>query len=396
MATSAQQIRAWQGLAVLGYGFRPFFLGAAAFAAMAMAVWIGAISGAWSIPSAYGPVEWHAHEFMWGYLPAVIAGFLFTAIPNWTGRLPIVGVPLAILWCFWFAGRLAMFFSSYLPIALAAAVDLSFLAVLLTVVAREIVAGRDWKNLKVLAVVAILAAGNLAFHIQAIAGGNAASGIGIRIGVAAAILLIAIVGGRIVPSFTRNWLAKRDPGALPAQFDWIDQAVFAVTVVALLLWTAFPASAVSGAVGLLAGALNLFRLARWTDWRCLAEPLVAILHAGFLFVPAGFLLTGAAALWPEIVPPAAAQHAWMAGAIAVMTLAVMTRASLGHSGRPLAAGKGTTAIYGLAITAAIARVISGIVPAIPLLLEIAGAAWIMAFLGFVVVYAPLLLLRRAV
>ena len=395
MATSAQQIRAWQGPAVLGYGFRPFFLGAAAFAAIAMAVWVGAVVGAWTIPSAYGPVEWHAHEFLWGYLPAVVAGFLLTAIPNWTGRLPIVGMPLAILWCFWFAGRLAMFVSSYLPTAVAAGIDLSFLAALAFVVAREIIAGRNWKNLKVLVVVAILAAGNLVFHIQAIAGGNAASGIGVRIGVAAAILLITIVGGRIVPSFTRNWLAKRNPGALPAQFNWIDQAVLAVTVLALLLWTGFPASAVSGVAGLLAGALNVFRLARWAGWRSLAEPLVAILHAGFLFVPAGFLLTGAAALWPEIVPPAAAQHAWMAGAIAVMTLAVMTRASLGHSGRPLAAGKGITAIYGLAITAAIARVTSGIVPAIPWLLEIAGVAWIMAFLGFVIIYAPLLLLRRA-
>ena len=396
MATSAQQIRAWQGLAVLGYGFRPFFLGAAAFAAMAMAVWIGALSGAWSIPSAYGPVEWHAHEFMWGYLPAVIAGFLFTAIPNWTGRLPIVAVPLAILWCFWFAGRLAMFVSGYLPIMLAAAIDLSFLTVLLAVVAREIVAGRNWKNLKVLVVVAVLAAGNLLFHLQAIAGGNAASGIGVRIGVAAAILLIAIVGGRIVPSFTRNWLARRGPGVLPAPFNWIDQAVLAATVLALLLWTGLPASGVSGAAAMLAGTLNLFRLVRWAGWRCLAEPLVAILHLGFLFVPVGFLLTGEAALWPEIVPPAAAQHAWMAGAIAVMTLAVMTRASLGHSGKVLAAGKGTTAIYCLAITAVVARVISGIVPAIPWLLEIAGAAWIMAFLGFVIVYAPLLLLRRAV
>ena len=394
MATSAQQIRAWQGPAVLGYGFRPFFLGAAAFAAMAMAAWIGAVVGAWTIPSAYGPVEWHAHEFLWGYLPAVIAGFLLTAIPNWTGRLPIVGMPLAILWCFWFAGRLAMFVSSYLPTAVAAGIDVSFLAALAFVVAREIIAGRNWKNLKVLVVVTILAAGNLVFHIQAITGGNAASGIGVRIGVAAAILLIAIVGGRIVPSFTRNWLARRGPGALPAPFGWIDQAALAVTVLALLLWTGFPASTVSGTIGLLAGALNVFRLARWAGWRCLAEPLVAILHAGFLFVPAGFLLTGTAALWPEIVPPAAAQHAWMAGAIAVMTLAVMTRASLGHSGRPLAAGKGTTAIYCLAITAVIARVISGIVPAIPWLLEFAGAAWIMAFLGFVIIYAPLLL-RRA-
>ncbi|MEP7173391.1 MAG: NnrS family protein [Aestuariivirga sp.] len=395
MATTAQQIRAWQGPAILGYGFRPFFLGAAAYAATVMAVWIGALLGAWSIPSAYGMVEWHAHEFIWGYLPAVIAGFLLTAIPNWTGRLPIVGVPLAILWCFWFAGRLAMFVSSYLPVTIAAAIDLSFLAVLLTVVAREIIAGRNWTNLKVLAVVTILAIGNIVFHTQVITGGNAASGIGVRIGMAATVLLIALVGGRIVPSFTRNWLAKRGPGALPAQFGWFDQAVLAVTVLALLLWTLFPASAVSGAIGLLTGALNLLRLARWAGWRSFAEPLVAILHAGYLFVPVGFLLTGSVALWPETVPRAAAQHAWMAGAIAVMTLAVMTRASLGHSGRPLVAGKGITAIYGLVTAAAVTRVFSGIVPGIPWLLEIAGAAWIMAFIGFVIIYIPLLVLRPA-
>lgn len=198
-----------------------------------------------------------------------------------------------------------------------------------------------------------------------------------------------------MPSFTRNWLAKRGPGALPAQFGWFDQAVIAVTVLALVLWTVFPASSVYGIIGLLAGTLNLLRLARWAGWRSFTEPLVTILHAGFLFVPAGFMLTAAAALWSETVPRAAAQHAWMAGAISVMTIAVMTRASLGHSGRPLVAGKGITMIYGLAIAAAVSRVISGFVPGIPWLLEFAGAAWIMAFLGFVIVYMPLFMGRPA-
>ena len=395
MATSAQQVRAWQGPTILGYGFRPFFLGAAAFAASAMVIWIGALAGAWTIPSAYSAIEWHAHEFLWGYLPAVIAGFLLTAIPNWTGRLPVVGVPLAVLWFIWFAGRLAMFISSSMPIAVAAAIDLAFLAALAFVVARELIAGRNWSNLKVLAVITILMIGNLVFHVQAVMRENAASGIGVRIGVAAAVLLIIMIGGRIIPSFTRNWLSKRGPGQLPAQFGRPDLVVIAASVLALAAWAAMPASAATGALAILAGALNVFRLARWAGWRSFAEPLVTILHAGYVFVPLGFMMTGAAALWPEAIPLAAAQHAWMAGAIAVMTLAVMTRASLGHSGQPLAATRKISAIFVLAIAAALARVVSGIMPAIPWLLEMAAAAWILAFLIFVFVYAPLLVLKRA-
>ena len=394
MATSAQQVRAWQGPTILGYGFRPFFLGGAIFAAFAMAVWIGAISGVWNIPSAYGAVEWHAHELLWGYVPAVITGFLLTAIPNWTGRLPLVGKPLAILWLFWFAGRVAMFASVYLPATVAAAIDLTFLAALSFVVARELVAGRNWHNLKVLAMVAVLMIGNIVFHMQAISGEAASSGVGARIGVAAAILLIAIIGGRIIPSFTRNWLAKRGPGRLPAQFDRADQVVLAVTSLALATWTVLPESMISGVLGILAGLLNLYRLLRWTGWRTFDEPLVTILHAGYVFVPIGFIMTAASSLWPDVMPRAASQHAWMAGAIAIMTLAVMTRASLGHSGRPLMADRRISTIYALAITAAVSRIVSGVIPGVPWLLEIAGVAWILAFTGFAIVYAPLLAVRR--
>lgn len=394
MATSAQQVRAWRGPALFGYGFRPFFLGAAAYAAFAMVVWVGVISGTWNIPSSYDPVAWHAHEFLWGYLPAVIAGFLLTAVPNWTGRLPIVGVPLAILWCIWLAGRFAMFGSSYVPIEVAAAIDTAFLLALALVVAREILAGKNRHNLMVLGVVGILIAGNVVFHMQVISGEHAAHGIGIRIGVAAAVLLIAVIGGRIVPSFTRNWLAKRG-GPLPAQFDWVDKTVLAVSLLALAAWVVFPESIISGYTGILAGLANFYRLARWVGWRSFAEPLVVILHIGYLFVPIGFVMTGGSALYPDAIPHAAAQHAWMAGAIAIMTLAVMTRASLGHSGRPLVASRQISAIYVLAVIAATTRIAAGIMPAIPWLLEIAAMAWILAFSGFVIVYAPLLALRSA-
>ena len=181
---------------------------------------------------------------------------------------------------------------------------------------------------------------------------------------------------------------------MPAQFGRVDKIVLAVSLLALAAWVIFPESIVSGYTGILAGLANFYRLARWTGWCCFAEPLVVILHVGYLFVPIGFVLTGASVLYPDAIPHAAAQHAWMAGAIAIMTLAVMTRASLGHSGRPLVASRQISAIYLLAVVAATTRIAAGIAPAVPWLLEIAGMTWIMAFSGFVIVYAPLLALRR--
>ncbi|MFN4142838.1 NnrS family protein [Aestuariivirga sp.] len=394
MSSSAEQIRNWNGPAILGYGFRPFFLGAAVFAGVAMAVWIGALAGLWIIPSAFGPIEWHAHEFLWGYLSAVVAGFMLTAVPNWTGRLPIVGHPLALLWSSWALGRIAVFFSAGLPPLLLAGLDLLFLALLISMLGREIVAGRNWRNLKVLAMVGTLLTGNAVFHLENLSGEALSQGYGIRLGIGSAILLIAVIGGRIIPSFTRNWLARRAPGRLPEGFSTFDKAAIGLTAAALLLWVARPGSALAGILLLAAGAANLLRLARWAGWRSLSEPLVSILHAAYLFVPLGFLLVGSAALWPEQVPPSAAIHAWTAGAILLMTLAVMTRASLGHSGMPLTADRRITAIYVLALVAALSRIAAGLAPGASWLLEVAGLGWILAFLVFVAVYAPLFLKPR--
>ena len=212
--------------------------------------------------------------------------------------------------------------------------------------------------------------------------------------IASILLLIAVIGGRIVPSFTRNWLARRGPGRLPVEFGRADVNVVAITAIGLALWAALPDHALTGVVALVAGLANLWRLSRWAGDRTLAEPLVTILHVGFLFVPLGFLMLGGSALWPEVIPRPAAQHAWMAGAIAVMTLAVMTRASLGHSGRELTASRGITAIYVLAIAAAAVRIAYGFMPGMQGLLHLAALLWIAGFATFTVIYAPLLAKRR--
>lgn len=393
MSTTAEQMRAWTGPAILAYGFRPFFLGAALWAALAMALWVLMLSGALTLPTAFDPVSWHAHEFLFGYLGAVVAGFLLTAVPNWTGRLPIVGWPLGGLFALWFAGRVAVGVSGHLtPFAVAVA-DLSLPVVLGTVIAREIIAGKNWRNLMVLGMLALFAAGNAVFHWEAAQGDYAAQGVGLRLGLSAAVMMVAVIGGRIVPSFTRNWLVRRAGGPLPASpMQRFDKLALFVLLGALLVWTGLPGHPVAGVALVLAGLLHLGRLARWAGHRTVAEPLVTVLHAGYLFVPLGAVTLGTEIVAPGLLGIGAAQHLWMAGAIGLMTLAVMTRATLGHTGQALQAGPPTVAIYaGLAVAVAM-RVAAGIWPAGAAQLHaVAGIAWIGAFGGFALVYGRLLL-----
>jgi uncharacterized protein involved in response to NO len=336
------------------------------------------------------PVPDIRHEMLYGYVPAIVAGFLLTAIPNWTGRLPVNGLPLAALAALWLAGRLAILFSSHIGLWTAALVDLAFLACFIGVALREIVAGRNWRNLRVLAPLGILFAGNAVFHFETIEYGSAVDGT--RIGIAAAILLIMLVGGRIVPSFTGNWIKRQNPGRLPQPFSRYDAASLAAAGAALLLWVLAPDARFVGAMLIIAGVLQFVRLARWAGDRTYADRLVLVLHVGYLFVPVGFLLVGASILWPYEIPASVGLHAWTVGAIGTMTLAVMTRASLGHTGEPLSASVATQAIYAFVVVAAVARIFAPWDPTMTLL-YLAAFSWVAAFGGFAIVYGPLLLVR---
>jgi len=385
--------RDYSGPALFSYGFRPFFLGASVWAAVAVLLWLPQYFGELTLPTAMGPLDWHFHELLYGYVAAVVAGFLLTAIPNWTGRLPVTGAPLAALALLWLSGRVAVLISSAIGAYAAALIDIAFLFALAAVAVREIVAGQNWRNLRVLAVIGLFIAGNVVFHAEVIRFG--ASDYGLRIGLAAVILLITLIGGRIIPSFTRNWLVRQKSERLPAPFSRYDAICLLMGVVALGAWIAVPTHRVSGVLLMLAGILNAVRLARWAGDRTFADRLVLVLHAGFAFIPVGFLLVGAAALWPAMVPTSAGVHAWTVGAIAMMTLAVMTRATLGHTGRPLAASPGTQAIYALALVAALLRIYAAFDGSVAAM-HAAAFAWECAFAGFVFVYGPLLIGRRPV
>ena len=377
-------------LALFSYGFRPFFLGAAVWAIVALALWIGALTGIWQLAPGYGALAWHAHEMLFGYGSAVVAGFLLTAVPNWTGRLPIAGWRLALLFMIWGLARLSFLAIGTLGPLPGAAIDSVFLPCVLIVMAREVMIGRNWRNLAPLAIVGLLAAANIIFHAEVLVTG--AASIGFRAGVAALIALIVLIGGRITPSFTHNWLFRGGSPVLPAPFGLFDKLALMISWVALLAWIAAPTLPATGFLFLAATAVLSVRLWRWEGRRTWREPLLLVLHVGYAFVPIGFLLGAVAILSPDILVGTAALHAWTVGAIGLMTLGVMTRATRGHTGRALVASPVTVATYGAMVAAALLRIAAGFFPQVYMgLLELSGLAWIAAFALFLAEYAPMLI-----
>lgn len=379
--------------ALFSYGFRPFFLGGAIWAAFAMLLWIALLTGHLSFALRYGAVAWHAHEFLFGYGTAIVAGFLLTAVPNWTGRLPIRGMPLFVLFTVWLAGRIALLLTDVIGLIAAEAIDSLFLLSFAVIVFREIIAGKDRRNLKVALILVFFALANIAFHTEVNLDGDPSYAI--RATTSILVILIMLIGGRIIPSFTRNWLAKQNSQHLPTPFNTFDRCALGVAVLTLVLWAVFPDRLITGLALILSALIQTVRLARWSGVRTNREVLVLILHIGYAFIPFGFLIVGVSAIWPPIVPPTVALHAWTAGAVGVMTLAVMTRASRGHSGRPLTSPPTTTLIYLLMILSVILRLATVLIPDWTIiLLELAAATWIAAFFAFAFFYGPMLIWAR--
>src|SRR6185312_800938 len=286
---SIPRLRAYQGPAILSYGFRPFFLLGSIYAGAMIPMWLGVFAGDLELPTAFAPRDWHVHEMLFGYVAAILGGFLLTAIPNWTGRLPLQGTPLAVLVSTWLAGRIAVLLSGSIGWAAAGAIDAAFLVLLAGAAAREILAGRKWSNLPVVALVSLFGVGNIAFHIEAHVEGVA--DYSTRFAIALVITLVSLIGGRIVPSFTRNWLARQQPGRMPSPFGRLDAIIVALSVFSLAAWIAVPASKFTGTMLLIAGLLHAIRLARWAGDRTIADRLVLVLHLAYAFVPLGYALS---------------------------------------------------------------------------------------------------------
>jgi uncharacterized protein involved in response to NO len=385
---------AYQGPPLLGRGLRPFFLLAGLYAIFSLLLWLGVLAGHCSLPTAFDPVAWHAHEMLFGFALAAIAGFVLTAVPHWTGRPVLSGAPLALLVLLWLAGRLAVAFSGMVGPIAAAAVDLLFLAVLMAVVTNDILRARHWHGLLLVAVLGMFLLANLLTHLEAIGDWWQLGEVGRRLGLGVLVMLISLIGGRVIPNFTGNWLQARGERR-PPLLGPTDRLALIGTAAALLSWAVQPESTFTGALLGLAAAAQAIRLMRWRGHRCLAEPLVWSLHLAYLWVPIGLGLLALGVLLPDVAPASAGMHALAAGAIAGMIAAMTTRATLGHTGRTLHADRWTLAIYLLVCLGAAARVASALIPAAYLTwLGAAGVLWLFAFGLFVLRYGPMLVTAR--
>lgn len=385
-----------RGLATTGpvlfsYGFRPFFLGASLWAIFAMAAWIAALVRGIDIAGDYGPAHWHAHEMLFGFSSAVLAGFLLTAVPNWTGRLPVSGRPLACLFGLWVAGRLALLTTDVIGLKPAVIIEAAFMPALLVICAREVIVGRKWKDLKVVGGLVLLSAANAWFHISVVRQLDVDAAA--RLAIGAYVMLIMIVGGRILPSFTRNWLNKFGRTDFPVPYNRFDTATILVGVAALACWTFAPQHIVTATIASAASLLQAARLVRWRGWTTWPDKIVFVLHAAYAFVPLGFAAVAAGAVGALDTYPV--MHVMTVGVMACMMLAVMTRASRGHTGRPLAASNLSVASYIAIIGAALARPFAEILPAhYHHLIALSGMLWIAAFALFCIEYGPMLVRDR--
>ena len=379
--------------AILRGGFRPFFLGGAIWAVVALTLWLLALTGVLALPTQVDPLTWHRHEMLFGFVGAVVAGFLLTAIPNWTGRLPIAGLPLAGLVSLWLAARVALLFSQSVGLLVAALLDVGFYLVIAGVASREVLESKN-RNMPIVGLVFLFGLAN-AFDYLAASGFIEDTSLPWKAALSLVILMITLIGGRIIPSFTRNWLMRRSIREnLPGQPDRFDLTAIGITAFALFSWLLAPSGGLPASLLILAALMQFFRLARWKGWKTFPDPLVLILHVGFFWVPVGLALLALSQVMPT-VPQSAAIHALTAGAMATMILAVMTRATLGHTGRDLRAGPATSLIYLFVTAGAVLRVAAAFGSIdYRLGLEVAGGLWIGAFLLFILAYAPILMRPR--
>lgn len=369
----------------LSFGFRPFFLGAAAYAALAMARWSLVLGGLDDGPELWAPTVWHGHEMLFGFIAAVIAGFLLTAVPSWTGAPPLQGWRLGLLVMLWLAGRAAFWTGP--PATAVAAFDLAFLPALGFAVARTLIAARKPHNLVFLALLALLTAGNALVHAEALGLTVDTAALGLRVAIVTVVLMIAMIGGRVVPAFTANALTARG-GPPVARSAARDRAAILATVVFALAEVAAPGTPWAGAAALAAALAHLARMVGWRTRHTLDAPILWVLHLGYAWLVIGLGLKAMADL-AGLVPDATATHGLTTGAFGTMTLAIMSRATLGHTGRPLVAPPATVAAYILVSLAAVAR--TAVAPWWPVGNLIAGALWALAFGLFVTCHGAMLI-----
>ncbi len=376
--------------ALFELGFRPFFLLAGVFAVLLMVTFVlGLVTGVWHYN--YFPLfTWHAHEMIFGYSTAVVAGFLLTSVRNWTGTDTATGGRLVLLTLLWLAGRLAPAIPD-LSGWLIALIDIAFLPVLAVVIFMPILKARQYRNVPVPLLLLLMAIGNALIYAEMLELSFGSMERGMIVGMGSLLLLISVIGGRVMPFFTERGL----PGVTVTRYEWVELSATAMIMFWLLFELALPGSIWSAAAAVMAAVVNGIRLTGWSTLRVRSQPMLWIIHLAYVWLVAGFVMQGAAALgW---LPVTTALHGWTAGAVGLFTLGMMARVSLGHTGRSIVASRLISLSFLLLALAAPVRVLSPLL--FPLAAEtahlIAAAGWIAAFAIFVWVYAPYLVRPRA-
>ena len=385
-------------LSLFAYGFRPFFLAAGLAAVVLMLVWLAMSGGAVVPPGEWAGPLWHGHEMIFGFAVAVLAGFMLAAVPNWVGGRALSGWALGMLFALWLAGRVVVALAGVLPDVLVAIVDCAFPLVLAGVLAPVPLARRQWRNLPLLALLAVLALTNLRSHSTVVGWQEGAAGDALRVAVDIVVLFVIIMGGRIVPAFTRNLLREpdRDPGIRDPK-PLVAVAITATVAMGLADTVAPDAPLAAGIAALVAGLASAGRLFLWRGLAAAVRgnALLWVLHVAYGLFAAGLFLRGASAL-TAAVPVDVGAHVLTVGAVGLMILAMTSRVSLGHTGRSLRAANLTVAAYGVLIAATVARALAPVLPDgayIPAV-HLSGGLWALAFGLFLWVYAPILTTRR--
>ena len=376
-----------QAPVLLSYAFRPFFLLSGIFAILAILAWVLALHGTGL--AGLTPL-WHSHEMLIGFAMAAVAGFSLTAVANWTGRPAVHGLPLALLMTAWLLGRLAMALSMWLPAAAVFLLDMLFPVLLALLLGREVIGGRSRRNYPLIAIIALVVALNVLYHLgaqQLVAGG---ARLAIYLLIHTQLLLVTMIATRIVPSFTGNWLQKQGKTGLPVSSVWVNRSALLLTVLLGLAASFIPMHPVTGCLAFAAAGFHAFKLVRWKGFATLSNPLLFVLHVAYAWLPAGYILL-ACSVFGWLFPPTAALHALTMGAIGSMVLAVTTRVALGHTGRPLHAARLTVFAYWIFMLAVVLRVLGPLnVDNYMLMIDLSALGWVLAFGLFTWVYWPIL------
>lgn len=379
---------------LFSYAFRPFFILVTLYAIIVVPLWAAAWLGHLPMPDVLGtPSWWHAHEMIYGFAGAAIGGFALTAVATWTKRPPVSGAPLIVLSALWVLARICFASSEPTMLLPACTADLGYGALLFALMSREVISARSQRNYKVLLILGLLPISNALFLVGVARNASWARS-ALLAGLWLVVLLVNLIGGRIIPGFTRNWInhrlgdRKHLPARLPPPFERID-------LLASWLMLGFAISYVAGAparwlaiLGLLTSIVMFVRLTRWQGVYTGDEPLVWVLHLGFAWLPLGVLMLAAGSL--DLLPPSAGIHALTSGAITTVIVAVASRAALGHTNRALESHPVLTASFALITLAAVLRVAATFGPSARVLLALSATAWLLGFACFGWRYLPIL------